>query len=52
VLAVSSITEETGFKFSPATDGEYFEADDFMEKPVTPMVLLDRIEKLLSSRSG
>lgn len=47
VLAVSSITEETGFKFSPATDGEYFEADDFMEKPVTPKVLLERIEKLL-----
>jgi CheY-like chemotaxis protein len=47
VLAVSSITEETGFKFSPATDGEYFEADDFMEKPVTPTILLERIEKLL-----
>jgi len=47
VLAISSITEETGFKFSPATDGEYFEADDFMEKPVTPMVLLERIERLL-----
>lgn len=47
VLVVSSITEETGFKFSPATDGEYFEADDFMEKPVTPTVLLERIEKLL-----
>jgi len=47
VLAVSSITEETGLKFSPATDGEYFEADDFMEKPVTPTVLLERIERLL-----
>ena len=47
VLAVSSITKETGFKFSPATDGEYFEADDFLEKPVTPTVLLERIERLL-----
>ena len=47
VLAVSSITEETGFKFSPATDGEYFEADDFMEKPVPPKALLERIDKLL-----
>jgi CheY-like chemotaxis protein len=47
VLAVSSITEETGFKFTPATDGEYFEADDFMEKPVTPTLLLERIERLL-----
>jgi len=47
VLAVSSITEETGFKFSPATDGEYFEADDFVEKPVRPTVLLERIDRLL-----
>lgn len=47
VLAVSSIAEETGFRFSPTTDGEYFEADDFVEKPVAPTVLLDRIERLL-----
>ena len=47
VLAISSITEKTGFKFSPTTDGEYFEADDFMEKPVPPTVLLERIDKLL-----
>ena len=47
VLAVSSITEETGFKFSPATDGEYFEADDFVEKPVRPNILLERVDKLL-----
>jgi len=47
VLAVSSITEETGFTFSPVTDGEYFEADDFMEKPVPPKALLERIDKLL-----
>ena len=47
VLAVSAVTKETGFKFSPATDGEYFEADDFVEKPVKPADLLERIEKLL-----
>ena len=47
VLAVSAVTKETGFRFSPATDGEYFEADDFVEKPVKPADLLERIEKLL-----
>ena len=47
VLAVSAITEKTGFKFSPATDGEYFEANDYMEKPVRPIDLLERAEKLL-----
>jgi CheY-like chemotaxis protein len=47
VLAVSSIMEETGFKFSPFTDGEYFEADDFLQKPVEPAILLGRVERLL-----
>jgi len=47
VLAVSAITEKTGFKFSPVTDGEYFEADDFMEKPVKTKDMLKRVEKLL-----
>lgn len=47
VLAVSAITEKTGFKFSPATDEEYFEADGYVEKPVKPADLLERIEKLL-----
>jgi len=47
VLAVSAITEKTGFKFSPAKDGEYFEADDYIEKPVKAADLLKRVEKLL-----
>jgi len=47
VLAVSAITEKTGFKFSSAADGEYFEADDYVEKPVKPTDLLKRVEELL-----
>ena len=47
VLAVSAINKEIGMKFSPKTDGEYFQADDFLEKPVSPENLLERVEKLL-----
>ena len=47
VLAVSAINKEVGFRFSPREDGEYFQADDFMEKPVKPENLLERVEKLL-----
>ncbi len=47
VLAISAITKETGFKFSVETDGEYFEADDYIEKPVKADDLLMRVEKLL-----
>jgi len=47
ILTISAISEKTGFKFSPAIDGEYFEADDYIEKPVKPSDLLKRIEELL-----
>lgn len=47
VFAISAITERTGFRFSPKTDGEYFEADDYAEKPIEPAELLARIENLL-----
>jgi CheY-like chemotaxis protein len=47
VLVVSAITEKTGFRFSPTADGEYFEADGYMEKPVKPSDLLEQVEKLL-----
>ena len=47
ILVISAVTEKTGLKFSPATDGEHFEADDHIEKPVEPSDLLERIEKLL-----
>ncbi len=49
VLAVSAINNEIGFIFSPGTDGEYFQADDFIEKPVKPKNLLKRVEKLLKA---
>ena len=47
VLAISAITEETGLKFSSETDGEYFEADDYVEKPIKADDLLERVAKLL-----
>jgi len=47
VLSVSAITEKTGLKFSPETDGEYFEADDYVVKPVKADDLLERVERLL-----
>lgn len=47
VFAISSITEKTGFKFNPKTDGEYFEADDYALKPIESEELLRRIEALL-----
>ena len=43
VFTISSITEKTGFKFNPKTDGEFFEADDYAVKPIEADDLLQRI---------
>jgi len=48
VLMITGVTEKTGFKFSPESDGEYLEADDFVDKPIKAANLLERVKKLLS----
>jgi len=47
ILTISAVTEKTGLRLSPATDGEQFEADDHVQKPVEAADLINRIEKLL-----
>ena len=47
VMMVTAVTEKTGFKFSPETDGEYLEADDYVSKPVPVTELLSRVNKLI-----
>lgn len=48
ILMVTAVTEKTGFKFSPETDGEYLQADDYVSKPVPVAELLSRVNKLIS----
>jgi two-component system alkaline phosphatase synthesis response regulator PhoP len=47
VLMVTAVTGKTGFKFSPETDGEYLQADDYVNKPVSSSELLQRVQKLI-----
>jgi DNA-binding response OmpR family regulator len=47
VLMVTAVTEKTGFKFSPETDGEYLQADDYVAKPIAVAELLSRVNKLI-----
>lgn len=49
IIMVTAVTEKTGFKFSPETDGEYLPADDYISKPVPVSELLARVNKLLAS---
>jgi DNA-binding response OmpR family regulator len=47
ILMVTAVTDKTGFKFSPDTDGEYLQADDYVSKPIPVPELLSRVKKLL-----
>jgi DNA-binding response OmpR family regulator len=47
ILMVTAVTDKTGFKFSPETDGEYLQADDYVNKPVSSSELLLRVKKLM-----
>jgi DNA-binding response OmpR family regulator len=51
VLMVTAVTEKTGFKFSPETDGEYLQADAYVAKPIPVAELLSRVDKMLRNGS-
>jgi two-component system alkaline phosphatase synthesis response regulator PhoP len=52
IIMVTAVTEKTGFKFSPETDGEYLQANDYISKPVPVSVLLSRVNRLLSGEKA
>jgi CheY-like chemotaxis protein len=50
IVIVTSVTQATGLKFNPETDGEYLEADAYYQKPVSMEELLSTIQRLLKNR--
>ena len=47
VIIITAVTEVTGLKFSPETDGEYLDADDYVQKPISAEMLLAKVEKFI-----
>jgi len=47
ILMVTSVAEATGYRFSLEDDGYWMKTDDFLDKPVKPEVLLERLDALL-----
>jgi CheY-like chemotaxis protein len=47
ILMVTSVAEATGHRFSLQEDGYWMKTDDFLDKPVKPDVLLERVARLL-----
>jgi len=50
ILMLTAIGHRTGMKFDLSTDGDYLPVDDFVEKPVKPQVLLEKVGALLARR--
>lgn len=47
IMMVTAVTDKTGFKFSPETDGEYLQADEYVSKPIPVSELLSRVNKMI-----
>ena len=50
ILMVTSVAEATGYHFSLKEDGYWMKTDDFLDKPVKPEILIERVEKLLKNK--
>ena len=48
VLVISSIREEASHRRYELELGHRLDVDDYIEKPIEPFILLERVEKLLS----
>ena len=47
IIIITAVTEVTGLKFNPETDGEYLEADDYVQKPISADLLLEKIRHFI-----
>jgi CheY-like chemotaxis protein len=47
IIMMTGISQQMHMKFSPKQDGDYLPVDEFLEKPVRVVPLLEKIKKLL-----
>ena len=47
IIIITAVTEVTGPKFNPETDGEYLEADDYVQKPISADLLLEKVRHFI-----
>lgn len=52
IVMMSAIRKETGFDVGAAKGSDYVVADEFLDKPVKPAVLMATIDRLLQPRGG
>ena len=47
IIMLTSVSQKTGFEFSPATDKEFMPVEAFIEKPVEPKKLVQIVKDVL-----
>ncbi len=52
ILMITAISSKTGMKFSLEKDEEFLQVDDFVEKPIQPKELLEKVSTLLTTKKS
>lgn len=47
ILMLTAVSDQTGFEFDPAKDEGFLPVNEFLEKPISPRVLIDMVRKYL-----
>ncbi len=47
ILMLTAVVDQSGFDFNPDRDAEFLPVDEFLEKPVSPRKLVDKVRKHL-----
>ena len=50
IVMLTSVSQKTGFEFSPETDADYMPVDVFLEKPVDPDRLLETVAEVMGKK--
>ena len=47
LLMLTAVTDRTGFEFDPDRDADFLPVDEFVQKPISPRVLVDLVRRHL-----
>ncbi len=50
ILMITAISQKKGMSFSPETDDTFLPVDSFIEKPILPKDLLEKVAELMANR--
>jgi DNA-binding response OmpR family regulator len=52
IIMFTSVGKVTGYDFNPEENPDFFPVDVFLEKPVPPSILVNRVREVLKKRGG